>query len=159
MNSIEKARTQALKALGRVPWLAPLLGRLAVGLLFMVDGWRKAHNLPAVTQFFAELGIPAPGLNATVVAYSQLICGAMLVVGLLTRLATLPLIVSMGVAILTAKLKEIHGIWDLVFFDEFTYLVVLVMIALIGPGAVSADHWLVQKLGWVPADPATKDGA
>ena len=83
-----------------------------------------------------------------VVAYSELIGGALLVVGLLTRLATIPLIVSMVVAILTAKRADLHGLFDLVGFDEFTYLCVLVMIAIIGPGRASLDQRLVQRLGW-----------
>jgi putative oxidoreductase len=148
MTRVEALRNQALAGLDRVRWLAPLLGRLAVGLLFMSTGWGKAHSIPKVTHFFETLGIPAPGLNAVVVAYSELLGGSALVVGLFTRLATIPLIVSMIVAILTAKLSDLHGIFDLVGFDEFTYLVVLVMIAIIGPGAVSIDHLLCKRLGW-----------
>jgi uncharacterized membrane protein YphA (DoxX/SURF4 family) len=49
----------------------------------------------------------------------------------------------MIVAILTAKLPDLHNLFDLVGFDEFTYLVVLVMIAILGPGSVSLDAILV----------------
>ncbi|HEY3253797.1 MAG TPA: DoxX family protein, partial [Polyangiaceae bacterium] len=99
-------RLRALGMLARVAWLAPLLGRFSVGLLFLSTGWGKVHSLDKVTHFFETLGIPAPGLNAVVVGYSELVCGALLLLGLFTRLATLPLIVSMVVAILTAKLPE-----------------------------------------------------
>jgi len=143
-------RSRALALLNRVGWLAPLLGRLSVGLLFMSTGWGKVHSLDKVTKFFVTLGIPAPGLNAVVVGYSELFCGALLVVGLCTRLATVPLIVSMVVAILTAKLGDIHGVFDLVGADEFTYLCVLVMLALIGPGKVSLDALWVKS--WPSAD-------
>jgi putative oxidoreductase len=125
-----------------------LLGRIAVGLLFVSTGWGKVHDIPKVIHFFTELGIPAPGFHAVLVSYSELICGSLIVVGLLTRLATIPLIVSMIVAILTAKRADLHGIFDLVGFDEFTYLCVLVILALIGPGAVSLDRLLARKLGW-----------
>ena len=148
MELIDKARARALGELDRLRWLAPLLGRLAVGLLFVSTGWGKVHDLPKVTHFFQTLGIPAPGFNAVLVSYSELVCGTLLVVGLLTRLATIPLTVSMVVAILTAKRSELHGVFDLVGFDEFTYLVVLVMIAIIGPGAISLDHLLARRLGW-----------
>jgi putative oxidoreductase len=153
MDLVEKIRTRALEILAGLNWLAPLLGRLAVGLLFMSTGWGKVHSLDKVTHFFETLGIPAPGLNAVVVGYTELIGGTLLVVGLLTRLATVPLIVSMIVAILTAKRADLHGIWDLVGFDEFTYLSVLVMIAIIGPGRVSVDEVLARRLGW--AKPAS----
>jgi putative oxidoreductase len=138
-----------------VKWLAPLLGRVAVGLLFMSTGWGKVHDIAKVAGFFRTLGIPAPGFNAVLVGYSELICGTLLVVGLLTRLATIPLVVSMVVAIATAKRSELHGLFDLVGFDEFTYLVVLVMIAIIGPGAVSLDHLLARKLGWTAKTEST----
>jgi putative oxidoreductase len=146
LRACGQVRETALEQLDRVRWLAPLLGRLAVGLLFLSTGWGKVHSIPKVTHFFEELGIPAPGLNAVVVAYSELVCGALLVVGLVTRIATVPLIVSMCVAILTAKRGDLHGIFDLVGFDEFTYLVVLLMIAIIGPGEVSADNLLLRKV-------------
>ena len=148
MGLLDQVRTRALELLGRLRWLAPLLGRLAVGLLFLSTGWGKVHSLDKVTHFFETLHIPAPGLNAVVVGYSELLCGGLLVLGLCTRLATLPLLVSMIVAILTAKLDDLHGLFDLVGFDEFTYLCVLVMIAVIGPGSVSLDRPLAEKLGW-----------
>jgi putative oxidoreductase len=148
MGRIESLRKRALELLGKLHWLAPLLGRLAVGLVFMSTGWGKVHNIEKVTGFFTTLGIPAPHFQAILVGYSELLCGTALVVGLLTRLATAPLIVSMIVAILTAKLPDLHSLFDLVGFDEFTYLVVLVMIAILGPGSVSLDAILVRRLRW-----------
>jgi putative oxidoreductase len=148
MSLVEAVRTRALEILGRLGWLAPLVGRLAVGLLFLSTGWGKVHDIEKVTHFFETLGIPAPGFHAVLVGYSELICGALLVVGLFTRLATVPLAVSMIVAILTAKRSDLHGLFDLVGFDEFTYLCVLIMIAIIGPGSIAADHVLVRRLGW-----------
>jgi putative oxidoreductase len=155
MDLVETVRTRALRELDRLQWIAPLIGRFAVGMLFLSTGWGKVHDLDKVAAYFASLGIPAPGFHATLVGYSELICGALLVLGLLTRLATVPLIISMIVAILTAKRKDLHGIFDLVGFDEFTYLAVLVMLALIGPGRVSVDHLVARKLGWT-AEPKAK---
>jgi putative oxidoreductase len=148
MDLVSTARTRALAIMDRIGWLAPLIGRLAVGLLFVSTGWGKVNDIPKVVHFFEHLGIPAAGFQAPLVAYSELICGSLLVLGLFTRLATIPLIVSMTVAILTAKRSELHGLFDLVGFDEFTYLCVLVMIAIIGPGAVSLDRVLAGRLGW-----------
>jgi putative oxidoreductase len=146
-NWIQLGSRQALAAVDRIQWLAPLLGRLAVGLLFVSTGWGKVHDLEKVTEFFTKLGIPAPGFNAVLVGYTELVGGALLVIGLATRLAALPLMVSMVVAILTAKIADLHGVFDLVGFDEFTYLVVLAMIAIIGPGAASLDRLFFAGLG------------
>src|SRR5450432_2189552 len=147
-------RRLLLEQIERLSWLAPLVGRLAVGLLFVSTGWGKVHDLPKVTAFFVKLHIPAPGLNAVVVGYSELVCGALLVIGLCTRLATLPLIASMVVAILTAKLADIHGLFDLVGADEFTYLCVLVMLFIMGPGQLSLDEILVRR--WLGASSAAR---
>lgn len=158
-DHVASLRLRALGVLAPLQPLAPLIGRLAVGLLFLSTGWGKVHSLEKVTAFFVQLGIPAPGLNAIVVGYSELICGALLVIGLFTRLATLPLIVSMVVAILTAKWGDIHGLFDLVGADEFTYLCVLVMLALIGPGSLSLDALLVKRwLGGEPMAPRADRG-
>jgi putative oxidoreductase len=145
-SPIENAVATARAAVERLRWLALLLARLSVGLLFMSTGWGKVHDLEKVTAFFQSLHIPAPGFNAVLVGYTELIGGTLLVVGLLTRLAAIPLAFSMIVAILTAKLGDLHNAFDLVGFDEFTYLVVLIMIAILGPGAASIDHVLAARV-------------
>jgi putative oxidoreductase len=156
MELLRTTRGRVLDGLARVQWLAPLLARLAVGLVFVSTGWGKVHDLAKVTAFFMQLGIPAPGFHAVLVGYSELICGALLVVGLVTRFATVPLAVSMVVAILTAKRPDLHGLFDLVGFDEFTYLCVLVVIALVGPGSASLDRAVVRRLGWARVDRADR---
>lgn len=143
--SLEPLRNRALAVLNKLRPFALLLGRLGVGMVFMSTGWGKIHSLDKVTQFFMSLHIPAPGLNAVVVGYSELLCGAALVLGLLTRFSTVPLVVSMVVAILTAKVADLHNLFDLFGFDEFTYLVLLVMIAVLGPGPVAVDHFLEKR--------------
>jgi len=145
-SSLLALRARILNALERLSWVPLLLGRLSVGLLFMSTGWGKVHNIPKVTAFFERLGIPAPGFHAVLVGYSELLCGTALVIGLLSRLATIPLIVSMTVALLTAKRADIHGIFDLVGQDEFTYWVMLVILAFFGPGRAAIDHAIGKRL-------------
>jgi putative oxidoreductase len=139
-------RARALSVLESLEPVAMLLARLAVGLLFESTGWGKVHNIPKVTEFFVKLGSPFPGFQAVLVGWSELLCGTALVIGLFTRLATIPLIVSMVVAILTAKLADIHGVFDLVGQDEFTYLVMLIVIAVVGPGKFSLDRLIARRL-------------
>jgi putative oxidoreductase len=145
IDKLAGLRTKALEKLDGGRDFALLLGRLGVGLVFVSTGWGKVHSLDKVTAFFTELGIPAPGLNAVVASFSELLCGSALVLGVLTRLATIPLIVTMIVAILTAKRKDLHGLFDLVGFDEFTYLVLLVMLAFLGPGNWAVDRFLASR--------------
>ena len=72
--------------------------------------------------FFTELGIPAPQFQAPLAATAELVCGALLLVGLFTRVATLPLIGVMAVALLTALRDQIHAASDLFGLAEYLYI-------------------------------------
>ena len=148
MGLVDTVRVRVMDRLGQLQWLAPLIGRLAVGLVFMSTGWGKVHNLAKVTHFFEELGIPAANLQAPFVSTLELVGGTCIVLGLATRLFSVSLMFSMVVAILTAKRADLHGLFDLVGFDEFTYLSVLAMLVILGPGKLSLDTLVVRQLGW-----------
>jgi len=141
-QSIRAARERALRTTEKLGFVGPLLARVTVGVLFMSTGWGKAHSLDKVAAFFSELHIPAPVFHATLVSYVELVGGALLLLGLATRFAAIPLIVSMAVAIITAKADEVHGLADLFGLVEWTYLALLAWIAIWGPGVISLDHWL-----------------
>ena len=138
-------RTRALRFASRLDWAAPLVARVTLGVLFISTGWGKVHDLDKVTGFFTELGIPMPHLNAVMVSFVELIGGGLLLLGLGARFAALPLMASMAVAILTAQREQVHGLPDLFGLVEWTYLALLLWVALAGPGKVSLDHWLVAK--------------
>jgi len=124
--------------------VAPLVARITTGIVFVSSGWGKLHNLGKVTQFFTELGIPAPALQASFVSSVELVGGAALLLGIGTRLASVPLAFTMMVAILTAKRAELMGVTDLFGFVEWTYLALLLWLAVAGPGRISLDHWLAR---------------
>jgi putative oxidoreductase len=145
MNIVSRVQSRFLSVADRLSFLGPTLARLTLGVIFIGTGWGKLHGLEKVTDFFTELGIPAPGFNAILASTAELVCGTLLLVGLLSRLASLPLIVVMTVAILTAKSDALHGIADLLGFEEWTYIVLAVWIAVAGPGPLSLDR-LVQQL-------------
>ena len=133
----------------RAVWLAPLMARITLGILFISTGWGKVHNLDNVTAFFTELRIPGPAFQATLVSYVELIGGALILVGLYTELAAIPLIISMFVAIVTAKRSEVHGLPDLFGLVEWTYLVLLAWLAIAGPGKVALTK---SSTGQSPTD-------
>jgi putative oxidoreductase len=144
--SLPQLAQRALGAAKKLDSLALLVARLTVGILFVSTGWGKVHDLAKVTDFFTELAIPFPAFNATLASWTELVCGALLVIGLASRLASLPLIVTMTVAILTAKRDDIHGLADLFGQVEWTYLAILLVIAAVGPGAASVDRLVVKKV-------------
>jgi len=146
MNLLSRAQTRLLDIAERLSFLGPTLARLTIGVVFIGTGWGKLHGLDKVTEFFTELGIPAPGFNAVLASSAELICGTLLLVGLLSRLAAIPLIVVMTVAILAAKLENLHGLSDLLGFEEWSYIVLSLWIAVAGPGPLSLDRLLQNWL-------------
>jgi putative oxidoreductase len=150
MGTIDRVRTTVNALAARLDWLGPLLARVAIGAVFIGTGWGKLHDLDGVTAFFRELGIPAPGAQAAMVSVVELVGGALLVVGLLTRYAAVPLAATMVVAILTAQRERIHGVLDLFGLIELAYLVVFVWLAVAGAGKASLDHLLTQKRAPIP---------
>jgi putative oxidoreductase len=131
-------------------WLPPTVARLTVGWVFLQAGWGKLHSLPKVTAFFAELGIPAPQLQAPLVAGTEFLCGALLLAGLLTRVATLPLIVTMVVALLTALRGQIHSMSDLFGLSEYLYIALLLWLGAYGAGPISLDALVAKRLDGSP---------
>jgi putative oxidoreductase len=129
----------------RLDWAAPLVARVTLGVLFASTGWGKVHDLDKVASFFSDLGIPMPHANAVMVSFVELVGGGLLLIGLGTRLAALPLMASMAVAILTAQRESVHGLPDLFGLVEWTYLALLLWLALAGPGKASLDHVLLSR--------------
>jgi putative oxidoreductase len=142
---IASARERSERVLAKVDFVAPGVARLTLGVLFMSTGWGKVHSLAKVTAFFTELGIPAPAFQAHVVSFVELIGGGLLLVGLLSRFAAVPLMVSMLVAILTAQRDQVHGLPDLFGLVEWTYFALLLWVAIAGPGKLSLDHLLFGR--------------
>jgi putative oxidoreductase len=135
-----------LDLLSLVSWLPPLLARVTVGVIFLQSGWGKLHNLEKVTGFFASLGLPAPGFQAPLVAGTEFVAGILLIAGLATRLASIPLMIIMVVALSTALRGDIHGFGDLAGSSEFLYLLLLFWLAVHGAGLLSLDTLLSRKL-------------
>ena len=149
-------RVQAVLArLDRAQWIPQLLTRLFVGYFFLETGWSKIHNLDAMAQRFAGWGIPFPAFNAALSGYTELIGGALILIGLFTRLAAIPLFINMVVAILTVKMKAVTGLDDFVELDEPLYALAFLWLFFSGPGRVSLDHllWTRVRRGAVAAGP------
>lgn len=93
---------------------AVILIRLIVGGVFLSEGIQKFLFPEALgVGRFVKIGIPAPAVMAPFVGYCEIICGALILLGLLTRAAALPLIIDMLVAISTTKIPLLlnSGFW------------------------------------------------
>jgi putative oxidoreductase len=133
---------QLFARLQRNLWLPALVGRLAMAGEFIPSGFGKVTHPSRLTANFVELGIPAPALTAAVSATTELVCGVLLLVGLGTRVAAAALTVVMTVAILTARVPDVHGLGDFFYLPETAYIVIFLWIIFGGAGAVSVDHWI-----------------
>jgi putative oxidoreductase len=88
---------------------AKVVIRAAVGGVFLVSGTTKFLFENQGPGRFAKLGFPAAREIATFVAGTEIVCGALLVLGLLVRLAATPLAVDMVVALVTTKIPLLFG--------------------------------------------------
>lgn len=136
---------------------AVILVRLLVGLVFFEEGIQKIL-FPAVMGAgrFARIGIPAPDAMGPFVGVVEIACGAMLVLGFLTRLAALPLLVDIAVAFLSTKLPILlargygpfalpqlsrYGFWSMASEarTDYAMLMGLLFLLIVGGGPWSLD--------------------
>ena len=118
-----------------------LILRVMLGIIFFkagsgkLLGWFGGPGIEGATQFFQSLGIPAPHAQAIFVGCVELLGGSALILGFLTRLASIPLAVTMVVAIFTA-----HKDMDIHFYYALVILCALIALMDTGPGKISVDH-------------------
>lgn len=129
---------------------SPLLLFLRIwwGWGFYVAGSEKFANIARTAEFFGALDIPLPHLASYLVAFVECAGGILLILGLLSRIATLPLIVTMVVALFTAHYEAIAKVWTNYTFAQvveeppFFFLLSSLLIFAFGAGALSIDYFL-----------------
>lgn len=136
-----------LKFADSLYWLAPLVVRLFFGYFWLETGWAKLHNLAAFTERFIGWGIPFPAFSAALSAGTEFVAGGLIMIGLLTRLAAIPLIINMVVAIAVVVIKNVGSFDDFVELDEFVYILIFFWLLMAGPGKVSIDTLINRRLG------------
>lgn len=145
-DRLSRFRRLVLRVSTGLRWLPPTVARLTLGWVFVESGWGKLKNLPKVVAFFTDLGIPAPRIQAPLAAGTEFVCGVLLLLGLATRLASLPLIGTMIVAILTARRSEVTGISDVFGFIEYLYIALCLWLGAYGAGPISVDAVVARRL-------------
>ncbi|MCF6742757.1 DoxX family protein [Blastococcus sp. KM273128] len=127
--------------------LSLLLGRIAVGLVFVAHGWQKlgTSGIDGTAAFFDSVGVPAASAAAWFAALVELLGGAALVVGLAVPVAGLLLLVDM-----VGAFVFVHAGAGL-FVEQGGYELVLALgaaslvLAAVGAGRFSADHLLTGR--------------
>lgn len=142
---------------------AVALIRFVVGLVFLNEGILKLlYPATQAAGRFAKIGIPNPEFFGPFVAYVETVCGAMLILGLLTRLAAIPLFFDISVAIFTTKIPVLlgHGFlgFTLTHLEHYGFLSMvheartdlamwfsLLFLLIIGPGRWSLDALIDRR--------------
>ena len=120
--------------------------RVVVGIVFLVHGGQKLFiwGFHGIAGFLGGLGIPFPMFSGVVLTLVELLAGAALVLGLLTRWAAMLLALEMLVAILTFHLK--HGFFVPAGVEyPLMLLTANVTLLLSGPGAASVDGVIAKR--------------
>ncbi len=126
--------------------LAIGLLRATMGAVFVAHGWPKvfrntatAHGPRRTEQLLRSKGVPYPAVVAQLAGYVELVGGSMVFLGLFTRVAVIPLIVILILAIPMVKWKNgfVDG-WDW----PFTLIIVGIVLLMLGSGEMSIDALL-----------------
>ncbi len=140
-------------------WLAPertvpqslllLVVRLYWGWQFFATGRGKLANIANVGEYFQSLGVPLPQVTATLVGLTESIGGIFLLVGLLSRLTSLPLTILLVAAYYTADLEAVKSIFSnpdrFLSADPFLFLFAVMLVLVFGPGKFSIDQIIRRK--------------
>ena len=125
-----------------------LLVRLYWGWQFWQAGWGKLQDISKPIGFFTELGIPLPVFSAWLVSLLECFGGILLFVGLASRLISIPLVIDMTVAYLTADRLALKSIFSepgkFYGADPYTFWFAALLIMIFGPGSYSLD-WLILR--------------
>ncbi|MFL4474653.1 DoxX family protein [Paeniglutamicibacter sp. MACA_103] len=122
--------------------------RIVIGFLFAAHGWQKffQFTLDGTTAAFGQMGVPAAGLVAPVVATLEIVGGIALILGVLTRIFAVLLTVNM-----LGALFLVHAPAG-VFVEVGGFELVLALaagaaaIALMGPGRMSVDRFMLPRI-------------
>jgi putative oxidoreductase len=131
---------------------ATVLVRLVVGAVFLTEGIQK-FLYPAALGVgrFAKIGIPWPSFSAPFVGIFEIGCGVLVLLGLATRWAAIPLVVDMLVAIATTKLPMLHksGFWSMAHEarTDWSMLLGALFLLVVGAGTWSLDARWLQRRG------------
>jgi putative oxidoreductase len=142
---------------GTLAWAGPLAVRIVVGWVFLWTGWQKLHFLPRMIENFRSWGIPAPEILTPFASGMEFVGGVMLLFGLLTRFISVPMMIIMLVAIVSAKWDDVDSLQTLLGFEEVSYFVMFAWLGIAGPGPVSLDHLILKALR--PSRPPSDYGA
>ena len=129
-----------------------IIVRLIVGLVFLSEGVQK-YLFPELlgTGRFEKIGFADPAFWAYFTGTFEIICGTLVLLGLLTRLAAIPLIIIMMTAFITTKWPILmnNGFWSMAheYRTDFAMTLLLIYLLIYGGGRWSMDSKIMKTSG------------
>ena len=120
--------------------------RLIVGIVFLSEGIQK-FLFPAIRGAgrFDKIGLPFPDFLGSFVGTFEILCGILILIGLLTRIASIPTFIIMVVALATTKLEilSVDGFWQMMHSSRTDWAMLLSSLFLIIKGG---GNWSIDKM-------------
>jgi putative oxidoreductase len=118
---------------------ATLVLRVCAGLLIMIDhGMDKLMHFAQKAPKFADPFHIGSTTSLSLVVFAEFFCAAFVVLGLFTRLACIPLVIAMGVALFSAHKGEFFGAGE----SAGLFLACFIALLFTGPGKISLDKFI-----------------
>lgn len=150
MNGIHAAYRVFLRSVSALQSPLLLLIRLYWGWQFIQTGWGKLNALPHVTDYFTQLGVPAPHATAIFIAWLEFIGGILLIAGLLSKITALALFVDMVVAYIVGDHAALVSFFSnpdkFTAAAPFTFMAASLIILIFGPGLFALDTLVHRKI-------------
>ncbi len=142
----------------RWEWLPVFVARISLGMFFAVSGYHKLFDVAKhedLIHLMTEIGMPYPEFMALFLACVEFFGGLLLIIGFFSTFCAIALTIAMIVAIVTVEIDQVipKGIGFLDWMSWFLYLpqvmyvILFVWLMTTGPGRLSLDYYLANKLG------------
>jgi len=122
-----------------------LIARITIGYGFYEPAMNKWNDIDSVSQWFGSMGIPFPTLNAYMAAGVESAGVLLLILGLFTRIISIPLIIIMVVAIFTVHLSNGFSAGVNGYEIPLYYMIFLMFFVSFGAGKLSLDHIFFKR--------------
>lgn len=136
---------KAFRAIGQLEFLPLLLIRITLAYGFFGPAVMKWKDIDGIAEWFSSLGIPAAHLNAYLAAGTEALGVVLLVLGLGVRFISIPLIITMIVAITTVHWSNGFEAGDNGFEIPLYYIIMLITLLVFGSGKAGLDYWISRE--------------